>query len=290
MTTDESGGWRPSTFSIADSNFGYFGSAWTGFSKHREQGFSEALAEAGFELSSCYAEYLPRPPMDSSWKRVDRQIHNWLAALPKPAAVLASNDVPARALAEICRQLGICVPHDIALLGVDNDELECLLSYPPLSSIVNPAEQIGFRAAKLLDRLMSGQRPPRKTIFVSPSHVVTRQSTDIVAVADPDVSTAVAFIRDHAVENIGAAEVVHALSMARRRLERRFREMLGRTILQEIQRVRIERVKHILAETNLPMAAVRHAGFSTPQRLAVVFRQATGEMPTGYRRRTQMRP
>jgi LacI family transcriptional regulator len=120
-------------------HFGYFGSAWTGFSKGREQGFREALAEAGFDLSSCYVEYLPRPPLDSSWKKIDRQIHRWLLALPKPAAVLASNDVPARALAEVCRQLGIGVPDDVALLGVDNDELECLLSHPPLSSIVNPA-------------------------------------------------------------------------------------------------------------------------------------------------------
>ncbi len=100
------------------------------------------------------------------------------------------------------------MPEDVALLGIDNDELECLLARPPLSSVVNPAEKIGFEAAHMLDQLMSGQQPRRTTLFVPPPHVVTRQSTDIVAVADADVSAAVAFIAAHATENIGAAEVV----------------------------------------------------------------------------------
>lgn len=272
-------------------HFGYFGSAWTGVSKEREQGFRKSLARAGHAVSSCYAEYLPRPPLQSSWTRVDRQVRDWLLTLPKPAAILASNDVPARHLVEICRQLDLRIPFDIAVLGVDNDELECLLSHPPLSTVVNPAEQIGYAAAKLLDRLMAGRRPPRMPIYVRPTHVVTRQSTDIIAVADPDVSAAAAFIRDHAAENIGAAKVVRALNVARRGLERRFRELLGRTILQEIQRVRVERAKHLLAETDLPMPIVAsRSGFSTPQRLAVVFRQVAGQSPLAYRRQTQLRP
>ncbi len=272
-------------------NFGYFGSGWTGFSKQRERGFREWLAKTGHTPSSCYADYLPRPPLVASWKRVDRQVRDWLLALPKPAAVLASNDVPARYLAEMCRALGLLVPEEVALLGVDNDELECLLCHPPLSSVVNPAEQIGYEAARLLDRLMSGRQPPRRPIHVLPTHVVTRQSTDIVAVADPDVSQAAAFIRDHAAENIGVADVVLALSMARRRLERRFRGCLGRTILDEIQRVRVERAKHLLAETDLPIPVVAsRSGFSTPQRLAAVFRRATGQSPTAYRRQVRLRP
>jgi LacI family transcriptional regulator len=272
-------------------NFGYFGSKWTGFSKRRERGFRESLAKAGHALSSCYADYLPRPPLGSSWKSVDRQVRDWLLALEKPAAILASNDVPARHLAEMCRVLELCVPEQVALLGVDNDEVECLLCHPPLSSVVNPAEQIGYEAARLLDRLMSGRQPPRKPIYVRPTHVVTRLSTDIIAVPDPDVSKAAAFIRDHAAENIGAADVVTALNVARRRLERRFRACLGRTILDEIQRVRVERAKHLLAETDLPMPVIAsRSGFSTPQRLAAVFRRATGHSPVLYRRRMRLRP
>jgi LacI family transcriptional regulator len=272
-------------------NFGYLGSGWTGFSKQREQGFRQRLAKAGRTLSSCYADYLPRPPLGASWKSVDRQVRDWLLTLPKPAAILASNDVPARHLAETCRTLGLFVPEQVALLGVDNDEVECLLCHPPLSSVVNPAEQIGYEAARLLDQLMSGRTPPRKPIYVRPTHIVTRQSTDIIAVADPDVSKAAAFIRDHAAEKIGVADVVLPLSMARRRLERRFRGCLGRTILEEIQRVRVERAKHLLAETDLPMPVVAaRSGFSTPQRLAAVFRRAMGQSPMVYRHQVRLRP
>lgn len=269
-------------------HFGYFGSSWTGFSLQREQGFRASLAEAGHSLSSCHAEYLPRPPVDSSWKRIDSQVRDWLTALPKPAAVLASNDVPARHLAEMCRLLAIRVPEQVAILGVDNDELECLLSNPPLSSVVNPSEQIGHEAARLLDRMMSGRKPPRRPVYVTPTRIVVRQSTDIVAVPDGDVSAAVSFIREHVAENIGVADVIRALGLARRRLERRFQSLLGRTVLQEIQRGRIEQAKRLLAETDWPMSAVaERSGFSTPQRLAVVFHQQVGESPTTYRHRSR---
>jgi len=269
-------------------NFGFFGSAWTGFSKQREEGFREALAAAGQSLTSSYSEFLPRPPTNSSWKLRDRQVHDWLLAIRKPAAILASNDYPARRLADMCHQLKLRVPEDVALLGIDNDELECLLASPPLSSVVNPAEKIGFEAARMLDELMSGRQLTEKVLSVPPTHIVTRESTDIVAVADPDVSAAVKFIAAHTAENIGVAEVVARLAMARRGLERRFRKLLGRSIHEEIQRVRMDRARYLLAETDLAMRAVAiQSGFSTPQRLAAVFRQITGEPPMAYRQRSR---
>lgn len=270
--------------------FGYFGSAWTGFSQGREQGFRDALAGAGFDLSSFYAEYLPRPPLGTSWKGVDRQIADWLTSFPKPAAILASNDLPARRLADMCRQLGIRVPDDLALLGVDNDEVECLLAHPPLSSVVNPAEQIGFQAARMLDRLMAGRRAREKPLWVPPSHVVTRQSTDIVAIADAEVSAAVAYIRAHVAERFSVARLVEELSTSRRGLERRFRKWLGRSVLQEVHRVRVERAKQLLAETDLPMRAIaRRSGFATRQRLAAIFKQTADQSPLAYRRHMRTR-
>jgi LacI family transcriptional regulator len=272
-------------------HFGYFGSSWTVFSREREKSFRRALAEAGFELSSCYAEYLPHQPLDSSWKRVDQQICDWLSSLPRPAAILASNDTPARRLSEMCRELGVRVPYDVALLGVDNDEVQCLLAQPPLSSVVNPAEQIGFEAAKLLDRLMAGQHPPSAPLVVAPPYVVTRASTDIVAIGDAEVSAAVAYIRDHIAENIGVGDVVDGIGAARRGLERRFRKLLGRSVLEEIQQVRVDRAKQLLAETDLPMRAVaRGAGFSTRQRMAAIFQQIARESPIAFRRRLRGQP
>jgi LacI family transcriptional regulator len=270
------------------THFGYFGSASTNVSKERERGFRDALAEVGHSLSSCYSEYLPRPPLKTSWKKSDQRIQAWLAGLPKPVAIFASNDVPARNLATMARMLGFRIPDDIALLGVDNDEMECLLSSPPLSSVANPAEHIGYEAAGLLDRLMAGERPLKSPLWIPPQHVVTRQSTDIVAVADSEVSTALVFIRQNVARAIGVADVVDAVSAGRRDLERRFRKALGRTPLQQIHRERIETAKKYLATTNLLMPSVaRRSGYATPQRFAAVFRHATGMSPQAYRRKSR---
>jgi LacI family transcriptional regulator len=270
------------------THFGYFGSAWTGFSKQREAGFRRRLDEAGHTASSCYAEYLPRPPAGASWKEVDNRVKTWLERLPKPAAVLASNDIPARHLSHICHQLGFRVPDDIALLGVDNDELECHLASPPLSSVVNPAEQIGFQAARILDELLQGKPRPTRPYCIRPDRIVTRQSTDTVAIHDADVSAAVAYIRRHVSDRVDVAAVCEALSLSRRKLERKFHSLLGRTVLAEIQKTRIERAKTLLAETDLSVAAVaRRSGFGKSDRQAVVFRQLTGLTPTEFRRRCQ---
>ncbi|HEX3600552.1 MAG TPA: XylR family transcriptional regulator, partial [Lacipirellulaceae bacterium] len=157
-------------------HFGYFGSSWTGFSKDREGAFAARVAERGFHVDSCYAEYLPRPPVAESWKGVDAKVRAWLKAIPKPVAILSSNDVPARELAEMCRQLDLHIPEQVALLGVDNDDLECHLCTPHLSSIELAGERIGYEAAKILDNLMNGRRISRRRVTIPPVRVVTRQS------------------------------------------------------------------------------------------------------------------
>jgi LacI family transcriptional regulator len=266
-------------------NFGYFGSSWTHVSRMREAGFRERLCGVEHSFSSCYAEYLPRPPHDASWLRVDTQVAHWLRKLPKPVAVLCSNDVPARDLAESCRRLQFRVPDDVAILGVDNDELECRLTTPPLSTIELPAERIGFEAAKLLDRMMCGRRPPKSPTYLPPVRVITRQSTDALAVANPTVIAALAYIRKHYASPIGVEDVARAIAVGRRDLERKFRGVLGRSVLDEIRQMRLERAKELLAETDhsMPEVATR-AGFADSRRFAVVFRQAMGRTPTGYRR------
>jgi LacI family transcriptional regulator len=272
-------------------SFGYFGSAWTGFSRQREQGFRARLETSGFAVSSCYAEYLPRPPVSASWQGVDHAIRNWLNALPKPVAVLASNDIPARHLAEMCRQMGLRIPDQVALLGVDNDELECRLTSPPLSSVENPSERIGYEAARLLDRLMGATPPTELRISIPAPAVVTRQSTDTLAVEDQDMGRAMAFIREHACGGLSVSEVADHIALSRRMLERRFRQLLGRSVLQEIRNVRIGRARELLLKTDLPMPEIaRRCGFSSPQRLAVVFGKIVGEVPTAFRRRGRMDP
>lgn len=271
-------------------HFAYFGSKRAGFSVQREDGFRSQLAKSGFACLAHHAEYLPRPSPSDSWTEVDAGVRRWLLELPKPVAILASNDVPARELAEICRVLELHVPEDVALLGVDDDELECNLSFPPLSSIALPAERVGFEAAKLLRQLMSGKQPANKRIIVQPKGLVVRQSSDIVAVQDADVGKALRFIRQHATQLIGVEDVLREVAVSRRKLERDFQRIIHRTIFAEIRRIRIERAQRLLSSTQLPMPAIAtQSGFDGARRMAVVFNQVTGMTPSEYRARYSLK-
>jgi LacI family transcriptional regulator len=267
-------------------NFGFFGSAWTHVSRTREAGYRQRLAATGFELATCHAEYLPRPPVGASWRHVDDQVERWLRTLPKPVAILCSNDVPARDLADVCRQLELRVPQEVALLGVDNDELECGLTWPSLSSIELPGQRIGYEAARILDDLMRGKKQPAKPLFLPPVRVVTRQSTDTLAVENATVAAALDYIRANLSEEFTVDDIAAGAGVGRRDLERKFRAALDRSVLDEVRTARIDRVKQLLADTELSMAAVaQRAGFSGSRRMAVVFREVTGATPRQYRRR-----
>ncbi|MFH5802617.1 substrate-binding domain-containing protein [Alienimonas sp. DA493] len=269
-------------------HFGYLGSAWAGFSLSREEAFRRRLGAAGFDVSACHLDYLPQPPADRPWDVVERDLRAWLTALPRPAAVFASNDRPAREAVEACRSLGFAVPEEIAVLGVDDDEFECRMCRPALSSVANPSVEVGRRAAAMLATLIAGGTPPDRAVAVPPPRVVTRGSSDATAVRSPGVRAAVRLIREEACRGLNAAEVHRRVAApagrSRRQLEREFRAELGRTVLAEILRVRVERARSLLAETDLDVAAVAaHSGFADARRLAKVFRDRSGQSPTAFR-------
>jgi LacI family transcriptional regulator len=246
------------------------------------------VEEAGFEVSSCHAEYLPQLSLKASWKSVNQQVRQWLKSLEKPAAILADHDAAAHDLAEMCEILGLRVPEEIAILGVDDDELECQLAYPPISSIALPAERIGFEAAKLLDRLMSGKAAPAEPICLPPVRVVTRHSTSLFATEDPLVLAALHYIRDHLAEPIRVSAMASELVVRRRHLEQQFRAVLKYSVLTAIYRARVEKAKELLIHGDLQMPQIaRQSGFSTAQRMATVFRRLTGMSPRDYRRLAQ---
>jgi LacI family transcriptional regulator len=176
------------------------------------------------------------------------------------------------------------VPEDVAVLGVDNDTVFCELSFPPLSSIALNAETAGYRAAELLDGLMRGRiRKPQK-VSVEALRVVTRRSTDVVAIDDSDVASALQFIRKQQGCGISVDEVVTEVAVSRRYLERRFRETIGRTILEEIQLVRLERAKRLLLETTHPISLVAQmAGFGSCAYFIQFFQQRVGTTPRRFR-------
>ena len=175
----------------------------------------------------------------------ERQLSNWVKQLPKPIGIMACYDLRGQQLLEVCRRMGIAVPDEVAVIGVDNDELLCNLSDPPLSSIIPDTHRTGYEAAHILDRLMSGKKCATREVRIAPLGIVTRQSTDVLAIADTDISQAVRFIRQHACDGIKVEDVLNAVPLSRRVLENRFKRLLGRTPHDEILRMQFQRSRAI---------------------------------------------
>jgi LacI family transcriptional regulator len=269
-------------------HFGFFGSASATYSKIQEASFRQRVAAAGYRISPCYGEFLADLTTPGLWKRSMQKTRRWLHRLGKPAAIFCCDDVPARYLADVCGQTGLRVPDDIALLGLGDDELECQLPAPALSSIAVPSQRIGYEAAAILDGLMSGGACPQEPRLLPPLQVITRHSTDVVAIDDATIRAALQYIRGHAWHDLRVADVVRELAVGRRPLERRFRKVLGRSLLEEIHKVRIQRAKELLSETDLSVTTVAaRVGFSSVRRLDVLFRQLVGMSPTAFREQSR---
>lgn len=215
-----------------------------------------------------------------------RALADWLAPLPRPLGVFACYDGRAQQVLEACQLRGWTVPDELAVLGVDNDEVLCELCSPPLSSVLPNARRIGYEAASMLARMMRGEQLTSQTRFVEPVRVVERQSTEAVSVADARVAQALRFIREHVGERIDVSDVLRAVPMSRTLLERKFQAALGHSPHREIVQQRIARAKHLLVESEVSIAVVAElAGFDNASYLSVAFRRETGESPYAYRAR-----
>lgn len=269
-------------------HFGYLGPPHLQYATERRAAFCQALENKG-HATECYntSDQSPFDPLGRRWD-LDRGAYRWLRNLPKPAGVFVPNDVWGVQVVEACRQVELRVPEDIAVLGIDDDDLDCELTRPRLSSLILPTEQIGYEAAALLDRLLAGEKPPARPILLPPTGVATRRSTDVLAIEDRDVVRAVRFIREHAHLPLSVGDVLRHVLVGRRSLERRCQEALGRSLGDEIRRTHLERARRLLVRTDLPIKTVaQRAGFSGLRHLGEVFRQELGMPPTAYRR--QMR-
>jgi LacI family transcriptional regulator len=205
--------------------------------------------------------------------------------------VFACYDGRAQQVLEACQLREWRVPDEIAVLGVDNDEVLCELCSPPLSSVQPNARRTGYEAAEMLARMMRGAKVAGgETRFVEPVRVVERQSTDVVSVADARVADAVRFIREHVGENIDVSDVLRAVPMSRTLLERKFASTLGHSPHREIVEQKIARAKHLLVESEVSIAVVAElAGFADASYLSVVFRREVGESPYAFRVRSRTR-
>lgn len=251
----------------------------------RLEGFTARLNEANHPPPRVFQP--PTPPNDSPTNRM-RHLARWLVDLPKPVGIFTANDRRGRDVLEAAAKAPVNVPNAVAVVSLDSDELFERISYPALSCVRSPGHKVGSEAFALLMRLLAGERPPARPLYLPVMNVEPRLSSDITAIDDEEVAAAVRYIRDNAVRNIQVTDLIEALPISRRSLERRFQVELGRSPQQEIQRVRLEHAQRLLADTRLPIPQVaKRSGFSSADRLAAVFRQHFGLTPTGFRRKYQ---
>jgi LacI family transcriptional regulator len=265
---------------------GFTGELW---SRQRGAGFSNAVSRSAVTTSVYETPW--RGPDTPRWDQDMEQIVDWVRSLPKPVAIMACNDVRGLHVLDACSRAGILVPEEVAVLGVDDEDTMCELCSPPLSSVAPNPEGIGYTAAGLLETLMSGQTPVQDRISVSPIRVSCRQSTDVMAVDDWAVASAARYMRELASQGCQVNDVLEKVHMSRAALEKRFRKHLNRSPKQEIRRIRLERIKELLVETDLTLERIAElSGFEHPEYMSVLFKRETGQTPGRYRNQYKKEP
>ena len=264
--------------------FGFVGLRGTIWSEQRLEFFVERLHESGRSCESFEFRAVRGEP--GAWLAQEKELTAWLRSLPQPAALMACYDVMGVRVLDACRNAGIAVPEQVAVIAVDNDPLLCTLATPPLSSVAHNLKRIGHEAAALLDRMMDGESPPREETLVDPSGVVCRQSTDVLAIPDVEVAKALRFIREHACDGIDVDDVVRVVQLHRATLKRRFEKLLGRSPKAEIMRLQLQRVKELLRETDFTLVRIADlTGFRHSEYMSVLFKRKEGMTPGQYRRK-----
>jgi len=266
-------------------HFAYCGFDDWWWSRRRRDSFCATVSRAGFK-AEVYR--LPSLRSEQTWDRELPRIIAWLRRLPKPVGIMACNDDRGELVIDACKMEGLEVPDEVAVVGVDNDTLICDLCSPPLSSVAESLHKTGYEAAETLDRMIKGLEKGRPTLCIRPTHVAARQSTDVLAMDDLDVVMALRFIRQRVRLNIGVQQVVEVTTLSRRTLEQRFRHVLGHSIHDEIQRVRLELLKRMLVGTSKSVTEIaKILGFPDAAHVSRLFRKAEGISPMMYRRQCQ---
>ena len=252
------------------------------WSRERGEGFKKVVETAGGTVLE-YADPTAKERRD--WAIEQQRMEAWLKSLPKPVALFAAMDGRARQVLDACLDGGIAVPEEVAVLGVDDDPLICEATFPTLSSIQHNSEHAGYLLAEHLDKLMRGKRLRRRVDWIKPTRVFQRRSTDATAIADKVVARACEFIwREAGHQSIGVPDVVSLFGSSRRYAENRFKSVVGRTIMEEIRRVKLERVCALLSETNLSIGEIAcKCDFTRESHLAFLFRKHHNMTMSQYR-------
>ncbi|SMP44420.1 transcriptional regulator, AraC family [Neorhodopirellula lusitana] len=271
--------------------FAFCGFRFAEYSEERLTYFREFVRDAGHQLSVYETPGKPSDTLtaiEQSGMADFGPMSQWLASLERPTGLFVCNDIRGQQVLNACRKEEIAVPDDLGIIGVDDDDALCLLCDPTLSSVRPNAELVGYRAAEVLNQMLQGLRPEVEVDSIPPKFVAERMSTQVVAVEDEELARVCRFIRLHACEGINVNDVCEFTSLSRRQLERRFREVLGRTPHEQITAMQVDRVKQLLRETDMTLERISpKAGYHHKERLSAVFKRETGEPPGEYRRRSR---
>ncbi len=283
VATDAEGAARLAATHLSErglQHFAYCGDRRFHWARRRGKAFAAAVRGVAAERCAIFA---PTPgPVDDEVGEIAR----WLQTLPRPVGVLASLDLRGQQVLAACRLAGLAVPEEVSVIGVHNDELLCELCDPPLSSVIPNAPRAGYEAAALLARAMAGRRPKLKLHEIAPLGVAARQSTDLAAVGDAKLASAMRFMRAQAAGGANVGDVLRAVSMARTALERRFKVAFGTAPHAHMRKLRMARVRELLAGTSLTVGEIAEAtGFVHPEYLSAMFRRECGVTPREYRAR-----
>jgi len=263
--------------------FAYFGRRGSWNNDERLRGFTETLHDAG---GTC-SVFEGRNTADANrlWLEEMGELQAWLASIKRPFGLFAYNDYRAARAMDACRELGIDLPDEAAVVGVNNDRLACEFCSPPLTSVACNGEEVGRRAAELLGRLMAGERLPADDLLVPPAGLVRRASTDVMAVEDRRVAAAIRYIREHLDQKFGVDDMVRHLGLSRRAIEQVFGATLGQTPHAYISHLRVQQAKKLLGgQDKIRLGEIaRQCGFPNSRRLREVFLRLTGTSPRSYR-------
>ena len=261
-------------------HFAFVGDERFNWSNWRCEHFQSSLRAAGKE---CIVYKPTKQLAREDTEQIDG-LADWIRNLPKPIGVMACYDFRGQQVLDACRRIDVAVPHEVAVIGVDNDDLLCDLAEPPLSSVAPNAHRTGYEAAQLLDQMMAGRKVKGETHLIPPLGVITRQSTDVLAIHDRNIALAIHHIRKHACDGIKVQDVLKVVPQSRRLMEKRFKKLIGRTPHEEIIRVQLDRVKELLTATDLPLEQIaERAGFRHVEYLSVAFKREIGMPPSRFR-------
>ncbi len=264
-------------------NFAFYGYTNIVWSRERLEGFEGYLNLKGYKVNNFDQTQIPGRGL---WYYKPSELSEWLKSLPKPVAIMACDDDKAQHITEACNQAGIHIPEEVAVLGVDNDEMTCNLSDPPISSIHLDTERGGYEAAKLMDKLIKKEVTKYSDILVKPTHIVTRQSTDIISASDQYMAKALKYIHLNIDNDIRVADVLKEVPLCRRSFEKRFKDTTGKGVYQYVLSLRMQKIAEKLLETDKPVNEIAfEVGINMSNNISRQFKQIKGCTPSEYRRR-----